>query len=125
MKSLMIIFFISTFFFSNGFCQQSDTLIRQEDSLAKEADTENPPITFSTYFTLLGSDLKQQFTAPFHQTGREWLRIAAYTAGMATISQLVDEPVQRFALRIKNSSVAAGNISGYVTRFGDPYDLYI
>src|SRR5215467_4722243 len=115
MKRWIIIFFISTFFFFKVFCQQPDTLIHKEDSLLTKTDTaENLPITFSTYFTLLGSDFKRQFTAPFHQTGKEWIRIGVYTAGMVTISQLVDEPVQHFAVKIKDSSAALTNISGYV-----------
>ena len=139
MKTFVIIIFASGIFFTKGFCLQQDTLIHQSDSLNKKADTvagqknmidpnvynENAPITFSTYFILLGSDLKQQFTAPFHQTGKEWIRIGVYTAGMAAISKLADEPVQRFAVKIYDSSEAAKNISSYATRFGDPYQLYV
>jgi membrane-associated phospholipid phosphatase len=126
MKRLMIIFFVSTFFFFKGFCQQQDSLIYNSDSLSKKNDTIGSlPITFSTYFTLLGSDFKQQFTAPFHQTAKEWLRIGAYTAGMVAISKFVDEPVQHFTIKIYDSSEAARSISNYTTKFGDPYQLCI
>lgn len=135
MKSFALIFFISAFF-SKGFCQQPDTLIHRPDSLQTKTDsleeqktithpTENLPITFSTYFILLGSNVKQQFTAPFHQTGKEWIRIGMYTAGIAAISTLVDEPVQHFAAKIKDSSETVSSISNYAMRFGDPYQLYI
>src|SRR5690242_5666251 len=139
MKTFVIIIFAWSIFLMQGFSQQQDTLIHQANSLNKKTDTagsqkniikpkvfnEDTSITFSSYFLLLGSDLKQQFTAPFHQTGKEWIRIGLYTAGMATISKLADEPVQRFAVKIYDSSEAARNISSYATRFGDPYQLYI
>ena len=72
--------------FSTHIFSQTDTLINKLDSLNKKTDTlgaqtnvinpkaytENTRIKFSSYFILLGSDFKQQITAPFHQTGKEW-----------------------------------------------------
>src|SRR5690349_1005221 len=65
--------------------QQPDTLIKKLDSLEKKTDTagqknvirreaynETTKINFSTYFTLLASDAKQQFTKPFHMHGKDW-----------------------------------------------------
>src|SRR6478752_2435843 len=92
----------SVIFFSKGFCQKPDTLVHKLDSLNKKTDTtgeqknvinpkaytENTTITFPTYFILLGSDLKQQITAPFHQTGKEWLRIGAFIGGTAILSSI-------------------------------------
>jgi membrane-associated phospholipid phosphatase len=125
-------------FSAKGFSQQPDTLIHKLDSLNKKTDTaggqknvispraynEHTQITFSTYFILLGSDLKQQFTAPFHQTGKEWLRIGAYAAGIAGISAAADEPVQRFAIKLHDSSNTVSSVSSYVTRFGGMYEVY-
>jgi len=127
----------SVIFLSKGFCQQPDTLVHKLDSLNKKTDTtggqknvinpkaytENTGMTFSTYFILLGSDLKQQITAPFHQTGKEWLRIGAF-AGATAILSSIDEPVQRFAIKLHDSSETVSSASSYVTRFGGRYELY-
>ena len=66
-----------------GFSQKTDTLIHKLDSLSRKTDSaggqvnnvtpkaynENTKITFNSYFTLLGSDLKQSFTKPYEETG--------------------------------------------------------
>jgi membrane-associated phospholipid phosphatase len=128
---------VSLVFLNTGFCQQPDTLVHKLDSLNKNTDTtggaknvinpkaynENTQITFSTYFILLGSDLKQQITAPFHQTGKEWLRIGAFIGATAVLSS-IDEPVQRFAIKMHDSSETVSSVSSYVTRFGGRYELY-
>src|SRR4051812_44267667 len=139
MKSgIRVLFALCLFFSGKIFSQQPDTLIHKLDSLNKKTDTtggqkniinpkaynESTQITFPTYFILLGSDLKQQFTAPFHQTGREWIRIGAYAAGIAAISALADEPVQRFAVKLHDSSNTVSTVSSYVTRFGGMYEVY-
>src|SRR3954469_3998298 len=123
---------ISTVLFS----QQPDTLIQKLDSLNKRTDTtaqkniitpkaytENTGFTFSSYFILLGSDLKQDITAPFHQTRKEWLRIGGFAVATAAVS-LLDEPVQRFAVKLHDSSEAISGSSKYITRFGEVYELY-
>ena len=70
----------------NGFSQQPDTLIKKLDSLSVKNDStakqlnnttegaynEQTKITFKTYFILLGSTIKQEFTKPFHMNKREW-----------------------------------------------------
>src|SRR3954451_9292783 len=95
-----LLFAASLIYLSRAFSQQPDTLVHKLDSLNKKTDTTggqknviNPKayteatgMTFSTYFILLGSDLKQQITAPFHQTGKEWLRIGAFVGGTAILS---------------------------------------
>jgi membrane-associated phospholipid phosphatase len=139
MKASLLLLFTATIFFSkNGMGQQPDTLAHKLDSLNKKTDTtggqknvinpkaytENTQITFPTYFVLLGSDLKQQFTAPFHQTGREWARIGAYAFGIAAVSTLADEPVQRFAVKLDDSSTTVSSVSNYITRFGGMYEVY-
>ncbi len=121
-----------------AFSQQTDTLVNKLDSLNKKTDTtgvqtniikpeaysETTSIGLKSYFILLGSNLKQQVTAPFHQTGKEWFRIGMYTASVAALSALSDEPVQRFAVKIHDSSQTVSSVSGYVTRFGGRYELY-
>jgi len=118
--------------------QKPDTLIKKLDSLNKKADSaggqvnnintsaynDNTRITFSSYFILLGSDLKQEFTAPFHFSLKDWGTVAKI-ALVGGVLVLVDEPVQQYALRLRDSSVTVRNVSKYVTRFGGPYEAYI
>jgi len=126
------------YFSSNLYSQQKDTLVNKLDSLNKKTDimggqtniinpkayTENTRISFPAYFTLLGSDLKQQITAPFHQTAREWKNIGIYGVSVAAFSVLADEPIQRSAVNLRNNSNAVSSVSSYVTKFGGRYELY-
>ena len=71
-----------------GFGQVKDTLIRKLDSLSIKADSagkqinntsadaynQETQLTFKSYFQLLGSNLKQDFTKPFHMKKRDWAR---------------------------------------------------
>jgi len=120
------------------FCQKPDTLIKKLDSLSRKADSaggqannintkaynETTRITFSSYFILLGSDLKQEFTAPFHFSLKDWRTVGAVALVGGTLF-LIDEPTQRYALRVRDSSATIRNVSKYVTRFGGPYEAYI
>ena len=129
---------LAVLLFSSHIFSQTDTLTNKLDSLNKKTDTtgaqknvinpdaytENTRIKFSSYFVLLGSDLKQQVTAPFHQTGKEWARIGIYGASVAALSVIADEPVQRFATKLHNNSKTVSNVSSYVTKFGGRYELY-
>lgn len=118
--------------------QQKDTLIKKLDSLNKlppelkranrdsirrEFYNQKTRITFPVYWTLLGSDLKQQVTAPFHAKPRDWARTAAVVAITGGVL-LLDKPISRYAgdLRQRNTSVV--NTSKYVTRFGGVYEVY-
>ena len=84
-----------------GFSQQpdsslkilADTLIKKLDSLSKKNDNigtqknntneaaynEKTKITFKTYFILLGSTIKQEYTKPFNMNKSEWGKFE-YTA---------------------------------------------
>ena len=121
-----------------GFSQKPDTLIKKLDSLSKKTDSagrqnnnisqtaynENTEITFASYFILLGSDLKQEITAPFHLTHKDWIRVGEFALIEGGLF-LLDEPIQRFALDLRNHNPGVRNISKYVTRFGGPYEAYI
>jgi len=120
-----------------GFAQQPDTLIKKLDSLSKKTDSAggqvnntNPAaynkatkINLATYFILLGSDLKQAFTKPFHMTRKDWIttgKFAVVAGGVA----LLDKPIQRRALNLRNHSPALQKISRQVTNFGGAYEAY-
>jgi membrane-associated phospholipid phosphatase len=118
------------------FSQKTDTLIKKLDSLEtdktkdqknttnRSAYNEQTKITFKNYFILLGSDLKQEFTAPFHFTKKDWLKFGALAVTEAALTT-TDEPIQRWALRLRTDNKAVRGISKYVTRFGGLYEGYV
>jgi membrane-associated phospholipid phosphatase len=139
MKTIKVLMTALCFFASAAaFCQKPDTLIKKLDSLSKKTDTaggqknniapaaynENTRINVPTYFILLGSDMKQAFTKPFHMKGRDWIYLGGFAGGVALLS-LADEPVQRWALQTRNENEWVRNTSKYVTSFGGMYEVYV
>ena len=84
---------------------------------------ENAKLDIGTYFTLLGDDLKQQLTFPFHAIYKDWLKVGklAFLTGAVA---LINRPVNQFALKLHNDSKAVANISKYTTEFGGAYEVY-
>ena len=119
------------------FSQQADTLLNKLDSLSRKTDSaggqvnnispkaynENTHLTFNSYFVLLGSDLKQSFTKPFHMSGKDWATLGKFAVVAGALS-FADEPVQRFAVRLRNSNPGVANVSKYVTKVGGMYEVY-
>lgn len=119
------------------FGQKPDTLIKKLDSLSKktqegkQVNNTNPSaynqttkFTFPSYFILLGSDLKQAFTKPFHMHGRDWGSLGKFALIAGGLS-FADEPIQKFALNLRNHNPSLQNVSKYVTNFGGTYEAYI
>lgn len=120
-----------------GFSQQKDTLINKLDSLNKKTDSagkqvnntspkaynESTKLTFNSYFLLLGSDLKQEFTKPFHMTGKDWGRLGKF-AVVAGALLFADEPIQKGAVKLTTNHPGLKNVSKYVTNFGGIYEAY-
>ncbi len=120
-----------------GFTQQTDTLINKLDSLSKKTDSagrqvnnisskaynQNTKITFNTYFILLGSDIKQSFTKPFHMTGKDWSKLGKFAVITGALA-FADEPIQKGALKVHNYNTDLKNLSKYVTNFGGIYEAY-
>lgn len=131
--------FLFTLIFSKiTFCQQPvDTLIKKLDSLSVKSDSAGYQINNTReaaynnvtklsgrdYFILLGSDLKQAFTKPFHMTGRDWKRFRIFT-GVAVATGFADEAIQKNALTLRNKSTAVRNTGNFISRFGGMYELY-
>ena len=130
--------FIAVMLLMSGIAHsQADTLIKKLDSLkvkkdsagiqnnntSEEAYNKNTQFTFSSYFILLGSDLKQEITAPFHFKKRDWIKVGKIAA-VTSILLIADEPVQRVALKIRDSSAVVRGVSGYITNFGGVYETY-
>ena len=120
-----------------AFPQRPDTLINKLDSLSHKTDSaggqinnispkaynENTQLTFKTYFILLGSDLKQSFTKPFHMSGKDWANLGKFAVVTGALS-FADEPIQKGALKFRNSHPGVANVSKYVTNFGGMYEAY-
>ncbi len=131
---LMMSFFLGMTIFAHS--QQPDTLIKKLDSLSKKTDsaggvhnntnpsayTEITHLTPSSYFILLGSDIKQAFTKPFHLKHRDYKYVGVFVGTTVALS-LVDKPVQKFALRLRNDNPTLRNVSKYVTNFGGSYEV--
>jgi membrane-associated phospholipid phosphatase len=136
-KKLRLVITIILFIPFTGFSQQKDTLLNKLDSLSRKKDSAgkqinniNPSsynastkITFKNYFVLLASDLKQEFTKPFHMTHKDWGNFGKFAVTFAGLS-FVDEPVQKNSVRLMRNKPALQNISDYVTKFGAAYERY-
>ncbi|RYD91191.1 MAG: hypothetical protein EOP50_14710, partial [Sphingobacteriales bacterium] len=137
MKSALLTLFFMAFLSGAG-AQGTDTLLHKLDSLSKKTDSadqqinntapgaynEQTKLTLKTYFVLLGSDIKQAFTKPFHMKGRDW-RVFAEYAGATALLSLADRPTQKEAVKLSNHSDALQNVSGYVTNFGGNYEVFV
>jgi membrane-associated phospholipid phosphatase len=122
---------------SIAFSQQKDTLINKLDSLSRKTDSasgqvnnispkaynQQTRLTFNSYFVLLGSDLKQSFTKPFHMSGKDWANLGKFAIVTGALS-FADEPMQRFAVKLRNNNTGVAHVSKYVTNFGGMYEAY-
>lgn len=114
---------------------QKDTLITKLDSLSRKTDSAggqinniNPhaydagtQLSFNSYFRLLGSDLKQEFTKPFHMTGKDWGRFGKFALVAGAVA-IADEPIQQHASTITVRNPGIGKVSKFITNFGGQYE---
>ena len=137
MKKIFLILFCAVVS-HNVYSQQPDTLIRKLDSLSQKKDSlggkqennitqraynEQTEITFKSYFILLGSTLKQEFTKPFHMKRKDWGKFGAFTLATVALG-IADEPLQKQALKFRANSPGGAKVSGYITKFGGAYEFY-
>jgi len=134
MKYKYLLLFITCITFAS-FGQKTDSLIKKLDSLDKKVDSagkqkniiapgaynETTKITTPGYFTLLWSDYKQQFTAPFHIGSKGWGTVGKF-AVLAGGLAFADKPVQKQAIKFKRTSQTAANISSFITNTGGIYE---
>jgi membrane-associated phospholipid phosphatase len=141
MKFRHIVLFVSIFFVTGSACaqqtQKADTLIHKLDSLQKKTDSTGyqvnntkeaayndvTKLSFRDYFILLGSNLKQGFTKPFHMTGKDWKKFGIFSA-VTIATGFADEPIQKQALKLRTQSTSVRNTSNYVSKFGGLYEVY-
>lgn len=131
-----LIFLLLSSFSLSSYSQQPDTLIKKLDSLVIQKDSikqvndisaesynEQTKITFKSYFILLGSTLKQEFTKPFHMKKKDWAKFGVFAVATLAVS-FADEPVQKQALKFRTNSLQGVKVSNYITNFGGQYEFY-
>ena len=115
---------------------KADTLIKKLDSLAKKTDSTgvqknniNPAayndvtkLTPKSYFILLGSDIKQEFTKPFHMKRRDWVNLGKFALVEVALG-FADESIQKNVYALRNRSAGVRNVGGFITRFGGVYEF--
>ncbi|MEO5909058.1 MAG: phosphatase PAP2 family protein [Ginsengibacter sp.] len=118
-----------------GFAQDTlvnklDSLTRKKDSAGQQINNINPKaynqstdLDLKSYFVLLGSSLKQEFTKPFRMTGKDLKNFGLFTGGVAAVF-FVNKPIQKAALKLRNRNTGVNNISKFVTHFGGIYEGY-
>ena len=112
-----------------------DTLFNKLDSLQRKKDqvgqinpinesafNQTTKLTFNSYFVLLGSNLKQEFTKPFHMTKKDWRNFGIFTGGIIAVS-FADEPIQKAALKLRQRNTGVNGVSKFVTNFGGLYEV--
>ena len=82
-----------------------------------------PLLNFHSYFILLGQDVKQEFTKPFHLKKKDWGNLGKYAAVTFALS-FADEPIQQSALRLKNRNTSLNDISKGLSDFGSIYEVF-
>lgn len=131
-KWLLVLWFsipIAGFAQNDTLINKLDSLSRKKDSLGqvndinREAYTATTQLNFNTYFILLGSNLKQEFTKPFHMTKKDWGNFGKFTVVTVALG-FADEPIQRAALKLRNRNTAVNDVSKYVTNLGGLYEAY-
>lgn len=107
-----------------------DSLNAKADSAGGQFSNNNPHaydaqtrITPRSYVTLLISDLKQEFTKPFHMQPRDWGNLAKYAAVGGTLA-FFDGSIQRGATSLVARNPNTKKISKTITNFGGKYEVF-
>lgn len=117
--------------------QPADTIIKKLDSLKnrtdsagyqnnvidKEAYNETTKLRPRDYFILLGSSIKQEFTKPFHMKKRDWINLAKF-ASIAVSVGILDERIQKNALKLRKSSNFIKNTGRYISLSGGSNEVF-
>lgn len=117
--------------------QRSDTIIKKLDSLEKKTDSlgyqynnidknaynETTKLRAKDYFVLLGSNVKQTFTKPFHMTKKDWMNTAKF-ASIAVSIGILDERIQKNALKLRNSSPFVRKTGNYISMTGGANEVF-
>ncbi len=102
--------------------QRKKEKVGQTNPIKETAYNETTRLTLNSYFVLLGSSLKQEFTKPFHMTKRDWKNFGIFAGSIAAIS-FADEPIQKAALKLRQRNTGINNVSRFITNFGGLYEV--
>jgi len=134
----LLIFSVFLLGSSVSYAQKADTLIKKLDSLHKvEEKPENKPvidinkedytaqtnITFKTYFILLGTDMVQETTGPFHASKKTWIKVGEFAVLEGGLF-FADKAIQKNSQIFMTHNPGFKNISQYITDFGASYEVY-
>jgi membrane-associated phospholipid phosphatase len=123
---------------AGGYAQEVDSLRHKLDSMAKREKrkidrpvtdvdkdlyTQQTNITPKAYVILLGTDLVQQATGPFHTSGKTYLKVGAFVV-LETALLFADMPIQKTAIKLMDSNPGLKDISEYITNFGGAWEAY-
>jgi membrane-associated phospholipid phosphatase len=137
-RKILLMLVVFSFFHVPGFAQKTDTLTKKLDSLAKEPDrarkneelnvnktdyTARTNFTPKSYFVLLGSDIMQEVTGPFHAQKGSWIKVGEFALleGALVFS---DKAIQKNSQIFMEQNQGMKNVSQYVTDFGAMYEVY-
>lgn len=128
-KSLLL--FCMVLFFGQTFAQQNETAnsskIFSVDSVFNTPNVQSPSdvklTNVKTYFTLLGSNLQQTFTKPFHMNKKDWQNLGDFSFLMIGVS-ILDQPIQQTALNYRKQHPKFNGVSNFITHFGADYEIY-
>ncbi|RYY71561.1 MAG: phosphatase PAP2 family protein [Chitinophagaceae bacterium] len=130
---------ILTCLMNMAYCQEpvkADTLLKKLDSLKVRADTvkqindisedaynENTRLNGRSYLILLGSNIKQEFTKPFHMKRSDFGKLGLYAASVVALG-FADEPIQKAALDLRNRNSGVRSTGKFISNFGFQYEIY-
>ena len=138
-SSKIFLSFLFILFYTCAFAQVPvDTLLIKLDSLAIKSDSigfqknDIAPAAYNNvtklntrdYFVLLGSNIKQEFTKPFHMTKMDWKRFGIFT-GVVVGAGFLDEPIQKEVLKLRERNPAVGNTGKFISNFGGIYEVAV
>ena len=118
--------------------QQTDTLIKKLDSLQRvEAKPGNKPIndvdkedytsqtniTPKVYVILLGTDLVQEVTGPFHASKKTWRKAGEFALLEGGLF-FADRAIQHNTAKFMDENPGLRNTSQYITNFGGAWEGY-
>ena len=115
--------------------QQTNSLINKLDSLKQQTDTtgqknlvepefynEKTKITPKVFGILLLADIKQQAASPFHVNKKGWLRGAGFAVALFGMNFL-DDPIQQWAVKMRNNNPWTARYSHTITNIGGVYQV--
>jgi membrane-associated phospholipid phosphatase len=121
-----------------AYAQKTDTLVKKLDSMRKEETKPDKPIidvdkdeytsqtniTPKAYLILLGTDLKQEVTSPFHATKKTWIKVGEFVA-LEGAMFFADKPIQKATTEFMARNTGLRTTSEYITNFGGAWEGYI